>query len=132
MENKKAKYFCENCGAEVLSKARFCPHCGKFFSAVRCPNCSFTGSVTEFRNGCPVCHYTEDKGDSRSAPKKTETADGLKHKLSRKSKKKIREAFVEYDKKTSSPSSDTPVWLLVVCLLILVAAIVGMFTFFRK
>lgn len=131
MDNKKAKFFCENCGAEVLSKARFCPHCGKFFSAVRCPNCNYTGSVSEFRTGCPVCHYS-DTGvaleDNKTGPG---TSDGLKHKLSRKSKKRIDKAFEGYSKK-KSVSTDTPVWLLVVSILVLIAALVGIFTILRN
>ena len=130
MDKKKAKYFCENCGAEVLSKARFCPHCGKFFSAVRCPNCNYTGQVSEFKSGCPRCHYTDSSlnGNKKSH---VETADGLKHGLSRKSKRKIGRAFEEYKGKTAAISGDTPIWLLVLSLVILVGAIVGIFTVLR-
>ena len=56
-KNKKAKFFCESCGAEVNKDARFCTNCGKFFSSVRCPNCGNTGSTDEFKHGCPACGY---------------------------------------------------------------------------
>ena len=56
-EKKKAKYFCEGCGSEVASNAKFCPKCGKFFAAVRCPNCGHIGTVKDFLHGCPSCHY---------------------------------------------------------------------------
>ena len=39
MAKKQAKFFCENCGEEVAQNARFCNKCGRFFSAVRCPQC---------------------------------------------------------------------------------------------
>ena len=42
--NKKAKFFCENCGSEVPENAKFCKNCGKFFSAVRCPKCGYAVS----------------------------------------------------------------------------------------
>ena len=57
MKNKKAKFFCENCGAEVPENARVCKKCGKFFISVRCPHCGKTGSSTDFKNGCPSCGY---------------------------------------------------------------------------
>ena len=54
---KQAKFFCENCGAEVAQNARFCGKCGRFFSSVRCPVCGKTGSSNMFANGCPSCGY---------------------------------------------------------------------------
>lgn len=59
MRNKKkeAKFFCECCGAEVPRNSKFCPTCGKFFAAVRCPKCGRTGSNDDFKNGCPTCGY---------------------------------------------------------------------------
>lgn len=57
MSNKKAKFFCENCGAEVPENARVCKNCGKFFISVRCPRCGATGPHSDFENGCPKCGY---------------------------------------------------------------------------
>ena len=44
----KAKFFCQNCNSEVAANAKFCPKCGKFFAAVRCPKCGHTGTVKDF------------------------------------------------------------------------------------
>ena len=54
----RARYFCEHCGAEVLRDAKYCGKCGRFFSAVRCPRCQFSGSPSAFRDGCPVCGFS--------------------------------------------------------------------------
>jgi len=56
-------FYCENCGKTVGPGARVCPHCGRFFSAVKCPICEFSGEVQLFLAGCPNCGYT---GESRS------------------------------------------------------------------
>ncbi len=56
---KKPRYFCEHCGAEVKRDAIICPHCGRFFSSVKCPKCNYSGIVDEFEFGCPVCGYAE-------------------------------------------------------------------------
>ncbi len=53
----KARYYCENCGAEVKPGATSCPKCGSRFTAVRCPECGYQGRDAEFRSGCPVCGY---------------------------------------------------------------------------
>ena len=58
-KQKKAKYFCENCGSEVPAKAKFCPKCGKFFSSVRCPECSKVwkiGHVVNYRTYAWLCN----------------------------------------------------------------------------
>ncbi len=61
MKSKKAKFFCENCGAEVPENAKLCKKCGKFFISVRCPNCGRTGTSKEFKKGCPTCGYATGK-----------------------------------------------------------------------
>jgi uncharacterized membrane protein YvbJ len=53
----RARYYCENCGAEVREGASSCPKCGSRFTAVRCPECGYQGREAEFRSGCPVCGY---------------------------------------------------------------------------
>ena len=55
--SKQAKFFCESCGAEVPQNSKVCMTCGKFFAAVRCPNCGNTGNTEDFINGCPKCGY---------------------------------------------------------------------------
>jgi hypothetical protein len=57
----KARYFCENCGAEVRPGASSCPSCGRMFTAVRCPECGFEGRASEFAGGCPSCGFMEQK-----------------------------------------------------------------------
>jgi len=65
VKNKKAKFFCENCGSEVPENARLCKKCGKFFISVRCPNCGKTGNSSDFKNGCPSCGYAVASGPKR-------------------------------------------------------------------
>ena len=68
---KAPRFFCEHCGAEVGRDERACPECGRFFSAVRCPRCGFSGSAGKFADGCPVCGYSMpavDRSYGRSSP----------------------------------------------------------------
>lgn len=51
------KFFCEFCGSQVRAADRICPHCGSFFSQVRCPACGFQGENKLFLKGCPVCGF---------------------------------------------------------------------------
>jgi predicted RNA-binding Zn-ribbon protein involved in translation (DUF1610 family) len=53
-----ARFFCENCGAEVKRNAKNCPRCGRSFANVLCPSCGFVGEGSLFSAGCPVCGYT--------------------------------------------------------------------------
>ena len=53
----KARYYCGNCSQEVSANSTQCPHCGRSFTAVRCPKCGYEGKPTEFRDGCPVCGF---------------------------------------------------------------------------
>jgi uncharacterized membrane protein YvbJ len=52
-----ARFFCEECGAEVRPGAPVCPSCGSRFTAIRCPKCGYEGRGPEFKTGCPVCGY---------------------------------------------------------------------------
>lgn len=36
-----------------------CPRCGKNFTSVKCPRCSFQGEVADFADGCPACGYLQ-------------------------------------------------------------------------
>jgi ssDNA-binding Zn-finger/Zn-ribbon topoisomerase 1 len=60
--SKKPRFFCDNCGAEVLMSAKSCPQCGRFFASVRCPKCGFTGKDEDFVRGCPACGYSAASG----------------------------------------------------------------------
>lgn len=60
---KTSRFFCENCAREVKHDAKICPGCGRFFSSVRCPRCSFSGEADLFVFGCPSCGYDGATGD---------------------------------------------------------------------
>lgn len=64
---EKRQYYCEKCGEPVSESAKRCPHCGRVFYAVRCPNCNFTGNAELFVSGCPLCGY-HITGKERPAP----------------------------------------------------------------
>ena len=57
INNKKAKFYCENCGEIVSQNAKVCTKCGRFFSSVRCPRCGRVGTNDDFVNGCKDCGY---------------------------------------------------------------------------
>ncbi|MFQ3621621.1 MAG: zinc ribbon domain-containing protein [Spirochaetales bacterium] len=57
----KPRFFCEHCKNEVSARDKVCPHCGRFFSEVRCPKCGFTGEGKLFFDGCPNCGYLSSK-----------------------------------------------------------------------
>jgi ssDNA-binding Zn-finger/Zn-ribbon topoisomerase 1 len=70
MGNRKPRFFCDNCGAEVPMSAKSCPQCGRFFASVRCPKCGFTGRDEDFAQGCPVCGYSTPPGNAFDTPAK--------------------------------------------------------------
>ena len=124
-ESKKAKYFCENCGAEVSANARFCPNCGKFFAAVRCPRCTYTGTIRDFKSGCPKCHYAMTKDELYGTQNQEASLDGRKHKLSRKSKNLIKKSFSIYrNKNKKNIASDSPTWVLIISILVIIFLVV--------
>jgi ssDNA-binding Zn-finger/Zn-ribbon topoisomerase 1 len=57
----RAQFYCDSCDASVPFNAGKCPNCGKFFAAVKCPQCSYEGKPAEFSKGCPVCGYLSDE-----------------------------------------------------------------------
>lgn len=107
---KQAKFFCENCGEEVAQNARFCKKCGRFFSAVRCPNCGKVGSSHSFANGCPSCGYAEKgKGQKASSPASSlnaqSGAQAKNHFYMHKPK------YSSVKTKKSRSSNSLPVWI---------------------
>ena len=64
----KARYFCENCKAEVRAGSSSCPSCGRVFIAVRCPECGHEGKAAEFKSGCPSCGFLEPRETATAAP----------------------------------------------------------------
>ena len=110
--NKQPKFFCENCNAEVRRDAVICPHCGRFFAAVRCPSCGFTGTHKEFKDGCPSCGYafTPDEQENK------------KNNTKKLKKKKFR--IVQYVGHEADARTDTdplPLWVYGVVLLLCAA-----------
>jgi hypothetical protein len=64
----KARYYCENCKAEVRAGSPSCPSCGRVFIAVRCPECGYEGRAAEFKSGCPSCGFLEPRETVTAAP----------------------------------------------------------------
>ena len=121
---KQAKFFCENCGAEVAQNARFCGKCGRFFSSVRCPVCGKTGSSNMFANGCPSCGYGgKDQpgvaGMSAAAARMKRAADKKSHFYVHKKHSSA--------KKIGQPRGDgsLPVWIYAVTFAALALIIAG-------
>lgn len=81
MASKKARFFCEFCGAEVKREDKLCKTCGRFFASVRCPKCGTTGGPGDFKRGCPNCGYAFGKGSGINtgvkAKKNGESGDPL-------------------------------------------------------
>jgi len=120
---KQAKFFCENCGAEVAQNARFCGKCGRFFASVRCPVCGKTGSSNAFSNGCPSCGYGgRDQlgvaGMSAAAAKMQQDAQSKGHFYVHKN---------HSAKKIGRPRGDgsLPVWIYAVTFAALAVILVG-------
>jgi predicted RNA-binding Zn-ribbon protein involved in translation (DUF1610 family) len=54
---KRAKFFCESCGAETDAGSNRCRKCGSRFYGVQCPKCGYSGPEALFLEGCPSCGY---------------------------------------------------------------------------
>lgn len=122
--NKKAKFFCESCGAEVSKDARFCTNCGKFFSSVRCPNCGVTGTTDEFKHGCPACGYAVN--NSSGALYQTKN---IKAKQPLKAFNKRGFGTLALNLKSYQASSDSlPLWIYVVVISVLIAVIICLYS----
>ncbi|WP_020611563.1 double zinc ribbon domain-containing protein [Sediminispirochaeta bajacaliforniensis] len=99
---KKAKFYCESCGAEVDAGSSRCPSCGSRFYGVQCPRCGYAGPSSLFVKGCPSCGYL--------APSQ-----------------KGRESSLEQVSQGSSPRS-LPAWFYLLITIILLGAL-GLLTF---
>ena len=75
------RFYCENCGHRVAEDDDVCPHCGAFFTAIKCPHCGYRGKSHEFHNGCPKCGYlanrppTSSPSESRPHPRRSDRFD---------------------------------------------------------
>lgn len=125
---QKAKFFCENCGAEVPEKARFCKHCGKFFTSVRCPKCGSTGPSASFAKGCPVCGYA---AGGKSIPSPISLDSERRH-LTRGEKKKLRSAFSSAAGRMGAREKEgdgtLPAWIYAITAMAMLAALFGVYS----
>lgn len=118
MKSQAAKFFCENCGAEVPQNAKVCRHCGRFFSSVRCPSCGTTGTNKTFENGCPNCGYAVGNGTKILPPAQKES------KASSKARKKLLGALKERNMSFSdsrNTDGQLPAWSFIVIAAVLAA-----------
>ncbi|MCR5621052.1 MAG: zinc ribbon domain-containing protein [Treponema sp.] len=122
-QSTKPKYFCENCGEEVAANARFCPHCGKFFAAVRCPSCGYMGSQNDFKNGCPRCHYAMSQEDIYGPG---QVPSFLQDKKAKKSKKKKKAHALSSASRGAGTGNDVPTWLLFVSIAVLIGLVIAL------
>jgi len=76
---KKPRFFCDHCGHEVGRDKKSCPNCGRYFAAVRCPSCGYTGPDEMFQGGCPMCGYSAPPSDTQNVKpnKKASSRNGL-------------------------------------------------------
>ncbi len=125
MGKKQAKFFCENCGAEVGQNSRLCTQCGRFFAAVRCPACGKTGSSNAFIKGCPVCGYAGKKTDAAAdesgySGKVDEKGHFFFHKKSRNSSRR----FTLKHFKQPAKESSLPGWIYALTFSVFILVIV--------
>ncbi|MBQ9494274.1 MAG: zinc ribbon domain-containing protein [Treponema sp.] len=135
MKKTNAKFYCENCGAEVPSNARMCKHCGRFFSAVRCPQCGATGTVSKFEKGCPVCGYAMSSDELNGMPSSL-LHENQKRRMSRAEKKNLKAAFASHNttKKTDKMQGDgtLPLWIYAVTIVVLGSVIAALVLLLRR
>ena len=70
-------FHCDYCGEAVSPNEDRCPNCGRFFRAVKCPICSYTGKGAEFLKGCPSCGYLADTEKNHQYTNKKRKKDFL-------------------------------------------------------
>jgi predicted RNA-binding Zn-ribbon protein involved in translation (DUF1610 family) len=116
-----ARFFCENCGAEVNRTTGRCPSCGRIFASVRCPSCGFTAAEALFKEGCPACGYCAPKAEEVPA------ADNAPAWPFQPSKNKP----VHAGERKKTPGwlfiSALPLWVYVLTVLVLAAVAVALF-----
>ena len=112
MGKKQAKFFCENCGAEVGQNSRLCTQCGRFFAAVRCPACGKTGSSNAFIKGCPSCGYAGKKNDIAAEKSgSSNKADGKGHFFFHKKNGNGSRGFKLRQSRQPAKESSLPGWI---------------------
>lgn len=131
MKTKKqhAKFFCENCGAEVSENARVCRYCGRFFSSVRCPQCGASGPASMFDKGCPRCGYAMN--DTQTISYTAPDGNEMRKHLSSSEKRKLKAAFGAYRSKNPSAApgdNSLPAWIYIITACILAAVLAAVFS----
>ncbi len=121
-QGRTAKFFCENCGAEVPRNAKVCRHCGRFFSSVRCPQCGKTGTPEQFKNGCPECGYTVENSTKKQKLSKEKKASVFSKFALKKAINSFNQTQKTSAKRTQSEDS-LPAWIFVLMVGIIIAMI---------
>jgi DNA-directed RNA polymerase subunit RPC12/RpoP len=63
--NNNILYICGKCKKEVEKDAKICKYCGAKLGKIKCPYCSFTGEIEDFKNDtCPKCGKIKKNGIS--------------------------------------------------------------------
>lgn len=115
MKSQNAKFFCENCGAEVPQNARMCRHCGRFFSSVRCPVCGMQGPSSKFTNGCPSCGYAIGRnGEKVKVPQPEEKMASRKPRRELMSEISSRSEAFGSSRNRKNQDGSLPAWMLAV------------------
>ena len=118
INNKKAKFYCENCGEIVSQNAKVCTKCGRFFSSVRCPRCGRVGTNDDFVNGCKDCGYafTPTKNIKQKQTVELNKPYFYSHSASKS------------EQKTKSQDSSLPLWIYIFTISVLILVFVLIFT----
>ena len=125
MKDKKAKFFCENCGAEVEQNAKFCRSCGRFFTSVRCPACGYAGLAAAFSKGCPSCGYADSNQGIRNS-----ASDEIKFSDNKKNKNRMNIGKSYRTKK--SGDSPLPAWVYLFTIGILLGILAAIVYLYKK
>jgi predicted RNA-binding Zn-ribbon protein involved in translation (DUF1610 family) len=129
MKGSSARFFCENCGAEVNRDTGRCPSCGRIFASVRCPSCGFTAAESLFKEGCPVCGYCAPAKDTGDAPAWPLPSSGKKTSNKGTSGRGASPRRNPEERKTSGwlLVSSLPLWVYVLAVLALAAVGAALF-----
>ena len=129
MRHKKAKFFCENCGAEVPENAKVCKKCGKFFISVRCPGCGKTGNSKDFEKGCPFCGYAASPAQSNNLHGSGKAIiSALKNYFTGFGKP----SFLHINTKNYAHDDSLPIWIYIITALMFCAIIFYALIFMKK
>jgi len=133
-KSKEAKFFCESCGSEVKKNDKVCSTCGKFFAAVKCPKCGRTGSTEEFQSGCPTCGYAvnPDSLNSRGSGGNSLFGKYGSNKKGTPFYKNRDLSIFTGSKKTYHSDSSLPIWVYILCIIVLVFLVVMLYSCLYK